>query len=73
MPLTMSIFHIHIHNSRYMQLGLGLEVLKALAANAHQLKVNPIGVLKRLPLLIDCNLTAFLISYCGLYRVKSKT
>lgn len=52
-----------------MKLGLGVEILKALIGNVSQLTTNPIGMLASLPRYIDCNLTAFLISYSGLYRV----
>lgn len=62
--------HIRDEVFRYTQLGLGVEVLKALACQLDQLKVDPLGVLLRLPMRIDCNLTAFLISYSGLYRVR---
>lgn len=56
-----------------MKVGLGVEILKALFGNLSQLKTNTIGVVTSMPRFIDCNLTAFLITYCGLYRASTKS
>lgn len=53
-----------------MKVGLAVEVIKTLIADADKLHANPLRYLIELPSNIDCSLTAFLVTYTGLYRVS---
>lgn len=55
---------------KYMKLGVGVELLKVLASNIDRLRADPIRTIVSLPQRMDCDLPAFLITYCGLYRVS---
>lgn len=55
---------------KYMKLGLGVEFLKSLLGNINQIKSSPKQFLCSLPKQMNCQLSAFLIAYTGLYRVS---